>query len=133
MNVLDENIPEEGRRALVRAKVRVHQIGHDTGAKGMTDENIIPFLLRLRRPTFFTGDSDFYRRDLRHERYCLVWLDIQPGEVAEHVRRFLRHQEFNTHAKRMGSVIAVAPSGVSAWRLHAEAVSQSAWPSKGRK
>ena len=52
------------------------QIGVDIGRKGLDDEDIIPLLHRLNRPTFFTLDVDFWDRNLRHEGYCLAYLDI---------------------------------------------------------
>jgi hypothetical protein len=133
VNFLHENVPEEQRRLLLRGKIAVRQIGNEVGAAGMTDENILPLLHHLRRPTFFTRDADFYRRGLRHERYCLVWLDVRPADVAEHVRKFLRHPAFKAQAKRMGWVAHVAPSGISAWGPGAEKESHWPWPTKGRK
>ena len=66
---------------------------------------IIPLLHTLRRPTFFTRDHDFYKADLRHPGYCLVFLDVAFDEAAEFIRRFLRHTAFRTQAQRMGRVI----------------------------
>ncbi len=86
----------------------------------MKDESIIPFLLTLPHPTFFTLDWDYFRRDLCHSRYCLVVLDVGRDEVATFVRRLFRHPKFNTQAKRMGAVIRVSYVGLVAWHLHAE-------------
>jgi hypothetical protein len=133
VNVLDENVPEQQRLLLLRGKIAVRQIGNEVGAAGMTDEDILPLLHHLRRPTFFTRDSDFYRRGLRHERYCLVWLDVRFTDVAEYVRKFLRHPAFKAQARRMGWVVQVAPSGISAWGPGAEKETQWPWPTKGRK
>ena len=36
------------------------QIGVELGHKGMQDEEVIPFLLTLRRPTLFTRDLGLY-------------------------------------------------------------------------
>jgi hypothetical protein len=132
MNVLDENVADEQRRLLARWKISCRQIGVEVGTKGMTDENIIPLLHALHRPTFFTRDVDFYRSGLRHDRYCLVWLDVGVADVAEYVRRFLRHPEFNSQAKRMGTVVGVAPSGLSIWRLREDRAVHSDWPAKKR-
>ena len=109
-------------------RVSVRHIGHDLQAKGLTDENIIPLLLRLRRPTLFTGDRDFFRRPLCHPRYYLVQLAVRKRETASYVRRLLRHAAFDTQAKRMGTVLRVTPMGVTAWRLHAEAEEHVPWP-----
>jgi hypothetical protein len=133
VNVLDENVAEGQRLLLRRWRISTRQIGVDVGSGGMADEEIIPLLLELRRPTFFTRDADFFRRDLCHARYCLVWLDVRIGETADYVRRFLRHPEFNTQAKRLGTVVAVAPSGMSVWRLRVEREVHLEWPPKKRK
>ncbi|MCI0528720.1 MAG: hypothetical protein L0Y56_14880, partial [Nitrospira sp.] len=108
MNILDENIIESQRQRLRSWGVSIRHVGHDVGRKGMNDEEIIPFLHRLRHPTFFTRGSDFYKRSLCHARYCLVYLDVEKEEVTTFVRRLLRHREFNTEAKRMGTVIRIS-------------------------
>jgi hypothetical protein len=58
-------------------RVAARQIGYDVGRKGLKDEQIIPLLHTLDRPTFFTLDTDFYNRRLCHEGYCLVLCHIQ--------------------------------------------------------
>ncbi len=132
MNVLDANVFADQRLILRRWRIPSRQIGVDLGVKGMSDENIIPLLLELRRPTLFTLDADFYWPSLRHDRYCLVWLNVRGVEAAEYIRRFLRHPEFNTQAKRMSAVVAIAPAGLSVWRVGAEQVTHSVWPAKTR-
>lgn len=112
MNVLDENIPESQRQLLRRGRVRVRQIGVDAGRKGLKDSEIIPLLLQLDRPTFFTLDRDFYRQSLCHDDYCLVFLDVEEGTVADFIRGLLRRKELNTKAKRMGLVIRVMETGL---------------------
>jgi hypothetical protein len=119
MNVLDENISVIQRQLLRSWRIPVRHIGYDTGRKGMTDEEIIPFLLTLRRPTFFTLDWDFCTPDLCHARYCLVFLDVSREETARFVRRLLVHPELDTQAKRMGLVVRASHAGLFVWRLHA--------------
>ena len=119
MNLLDENIIESQRRLLRSWRIAIRHIGYDAGRQGMKDKEIIPFLHQLRRATFFSRDADFYDRSLCHARYCLVHLAVKKDEVAIFVRRFLHHREFDTHAKRMGTVIRVSHTGLSVWRLHA--------------
>ena len=80
----------------------------------MDDEEIIPFLLTLRRPTLFTRDLGLYHSALRHARYCLVTLAVRQYEAAHFVRRLLSHRDFNTQAKRMGTVIRVMHTGLVA-------------------
>ena len=127
MNVLDENIPERQRTLLRSGRVALRQIGVDLGRKGMKDHEIIPLLHQLDRPTFFTLDSDFYDRRLRHEGYCLVHLEIEEEMVADYVRRVLRHRELNTKAKRMGRVIRVVPTGLAVWFIHQEQEGRFSW------
>lgn len=127
MNILDENIIENQRKLLRSWRLAIRQIGYDVGRQGMKDEAIIPFLHQLRRPTFFTRDDDFYDRRLCHSRYCLVYLAVRKDEVAYLVRRFLRHQEFDTEAKRMGAVIQVSHIGISVWYRHATEETHCNW------
>ena len=59
MNVLDENISVIQRQLLRSWRISVRHIGYDAGRNGMTDEEIIPFLLTLRRPTFSHSTGTF--------------------------------------------------------------------------
>lgn len=93
----------------------------------MADDEIIPLLLRLRRPTFFTLDFDFYERSLCHLRYCLACLEVGQYEAATFARRLLYHREFDTEAKRMGTVIHVTHVGIAVWRLRAEQEVKLKW------
>jgi len=130
MNILDENILKDQRDLLLKWGVRIRQIGYEVSRKGIQDEDIIPWLLQLRHPTFFTLDSDFYARSLCHRDYCLVCLDVRQDEAATFVRRLLRHREFNTQAKRMGKVIRLSTVGLSVWEIHGEKESNFAWQSE---
>jgi hypothetical protein len=127
MNVLDENFPKDQRLILQGWRISVHHIGFDLGWDGMKDAEIFPLLHQLRRPTFFTFDLDFFRRRLCHAGYSLVYLVVPQTEAAAYVRRLLRHPDFNTQAKRMGSVIRVARPGLTVWRLHAESEESIPW------
>lgn len=120
MKILDENIPEHQRQKLKSWHIRVSQIGYDIGTKGMKDDEILVFLRTKRRSTFFTRDDDFYKRQLCHAHYCLVHLSVSRYDVAIFIRRFLHHPEFNTQAKRMGTVIRVSQIGLHFWQQHAE-------------
>src|SRR5213592_2777024 len=118
MNILDENILADQRQLLSAWRVPFRQIGYEVGQKGMTDEEIVPVLLRLPRPSFFTMDRDFYDPALRHGRYCLVYLDLKQSEAAIFIRRVLRHPELRTKTARMGKVIRASHSGMAMWILH---------------
>lgn len=113
MNILDENIPADQVQLLRRWKIWTHQVGQDVGRPGMDDEDeIIPLLLQLSRPTFFTRDLGFFQARLCHTGYCLACLAIGADEAATFIRRGLRHPEFDTHAKRLGKVIEFQKSGI---------------------
>lgn len=61
----------------------------------------LPLLHRARSArymNFFTLDHGFYRPMLRHQGYCLVFLDTWEDEAAEYSRRFLQHAAFHTQA-----------------------------------
>jgi hypothetical protein len=121
MNILDENIRADQRERLRQQyRIATRQIGYDIAQKGIKDEAILPFLPQLRRPTFFTRDRGFYDRRFCHRDYCLVWLDVETSQVAEYVRRVLRHVRLNTQAKRMGGIIRVSSAGLHIWRRHHE-------------
>ena len=120
MNILDENIIASQRQRLRSWRIPVRQIGVDIARKGLQDEEILPFLHHLRRPTFFTRDRGFYRREVCHRQYGIVYLAVVPEEVAVFVRRVLRHPRVNTQAKRMGTVVRAFHQGLGLWRLHAQ-------------
>ena len=100
MILLDESIGEDQAGLLRDRRITVRQIGRGLAAKGFLDEALLPLLHALRRPTFFTRDRDFFRRNLVHPRYCIVYLDVADSDTARFIRRFLRHAEFRTeHAE----------------------------------
>ncbi len=127
MIILDENFPESQRQLLKAWRIPVRQIGVEISRKGIQDDEIIPLLLRLRQPTFFTLDNDFYSRRLCHARYCLVCVDVAQYEAAVFVRRFLHHPNFDTEAKRMGNVVRLSHAGIYLWRLHVENEARLDW------
>ena len=93
----------------------------------MPDEEIIPLLQRMRRPTFVTWDCDFFDKTLCNDRYCLAYFDVRALQVAEYVRRFLRHPHFKTWSQRRGCVVRAAASGIAAWRVRAARGSRHRW------
>jgi len=107
MNVLNEDSPDDQRRWLLAKRVRVQKIGRDIGRSGLKDDGIIPCLLQLNRPTFFTLYQNFCDRRLCHQEYCIVYLEMDDDVVADYVRRVLRHPELNSKRNRMGLVIRV--------------------------
>jgi hypothetical protein len=127
MILLDENIPEGQRRALRRSRVALRQIGVDLGRAGMKDDEIFPLLHGLSRPTFFTCDSDFNHYRVCHPKYCLVYLDVDEGRVAEFVRRLLGHPKFNTKTKRMGLVIRIDESLITVRKYKQRSIRRFGW------
>ena len=113
MNVLDANIPIPERVKLRGLRIRCRRIGDELATQDTDDSAILPLLHALGRATFFTRDRDFWRAELCHPRYCLVFLDVPVRELANYIRRFLRHPVFNTTARRLGCVV----------RVHAECMS----------
>lgn len=128
--MLDENLPADQQQLLRNWRIHFRFVGVDVAASGAKDENLIPLLHRLSHPTFFTLDHDFYRRDWTHPDYCLVWLDVRKGEAAEFIRYFLRHQSFNTQARRMGIVARVRAEGVIYWQAGKPSSLLVSWPAK---
>jgi hypothetical protein len=115
--VLDENILDGQRLLLEGWKMPARQVGLDAGRKGLKDEEIVVLLRSLRQPTFFTRDQGFYASELRHPRYAIVVANVGQYELAAFVRRLLRHAQFDTHAKRAGRVVRIAPHGIAWWQL----------------
>jgi len=117
VNILDEDISAIECKRLRARRVHFRQIGIAIGRLGMKDRNdIIPLLHTLRHSTFFTRDHGFYHPGLRHPAYCLVYLDVAFDEIAEFIRRFLRHPAFRTRAQRMGRIVRVHSGGVIYWQ-----------------
>ncbi len=127
MNILDENLPRDQVELLRAWRIRCRWTSRDLALQGLQDDEIIPRLLRLSRPTFFSRDSDFYRRELAHARYCLVWLDADVEETAFFIRRVLNHTALNTQAKRMGKVVRVHPDGLEYWTKAASSPTKLDW------
>jgi len=128
MLLLDENLPADQHRLLRKWRIRFRIIGVDEAESGLDDENLLPLLHRLPRPTFFTLDRDFYRLDWAHPNHCLAWLDVPSSDSAEYIRRFLRLPTFDTQAKRMGVVARIYVGGVVRWQAKRSASQSLRWP-----
>jgi hypothetical protein len=128
MNLLDENIPADEVELLRACRLRVSQIGEDVAAAGISDEDIVPLLHRLKGVTFFTRDGGFYDRTLVHARYCIAVVDVRRNETASFIRRFLRHPKFRRRADRLGHVLRVSHVGVHYWTMPARRQLIEMWP-----
>jgi hypothetical protein len=77
----------------------------------------------LAQPTLFTHDWDFWTPRLCHPGNCIAHLAVEDKEAADYIRRFLRHPQFATAAKRLGKVIQVRQTGLALYTsLHGKAV-----------
>lgn len=127
MLVLDENFRLEQQAVLHAWGIRTRKVGKDLAAFGTDDADLIPLLLRQPSPTFFTHDEDFWRPSLRHPAYCLVWLDVEDTRGALYVRRFLRHVDFDTKAKRLGKIVRVHAGGLAFYDSRHGKAKSAAW------
>ncbi len=116
MNLLDENVRDDQRDLLRQWRIPFRQVGREISRFGIQDEDLIPVLCRLKNPTLFTQDKDFFNPRLAHARYSLIFLEVSNIEVAEYISRVLRHPNFCTKAQRMGKVLRVHGSGIRYWQ-----------------
>jgi hypothetical protein len=93
----------------------------------MQDENVVPFLLHLKRPTLLTRDADFFERRLVHARYGIAWFEVDSGETAFFIRRFLSHPFFKLSAQ-LGRVLHIQSSGIEYWSKKSNVLTQVDWP-----
>jgi len=127
VNLLDENIPLDQRDILRAWGIRCRVIGQDIAPLSIADDNIIVLLQRLKQPTFFTRDKDFFKRALCHPAYALVWLDAEPEEAALFIRRVLKHPRLGDKASRMGMVASAHHDGIQFWQRHRAALQRAVW------
>lgn len=127
MNVLDENIIASQRTQLREWRIPFRQIGRELAGQGVEDPQLIPLLLRLKQPTFFTRDFDFFKPQTCHSRYCVAWLNVRPEQAAFYIRRFLRHPAFRTRQQRMGNVARIHPGGIRCWQYGRRGLLQLDW------
>ncbi len=127
MHVLDENMDDAYLGALEHLGIRAQKVGKSVGRKGITDENVIPLLHRLRSVTFFTRDKDYKRSRLCHDRYCLVYLDVEKAKTIEFIHRVLRHPAFRTWAQRRGKLIWVRLTGMRVWQVNVQTPEDIPW------
>lgn len=127
MILLDENIRDDQAIQLRRWHIRARFLVEDFTQVGTQDPEIIPILHRLKEATLFTHDRDFFRRDLTHKNYCLVWLEVFDGKAAEFVRALLKHDLFDTAAKRMGIVAHAHHGGIDFWERNRPSLRRVQW------
>lgn len=113
MILLDENIVEEQRAELRAWRSSIRQIGREIERKGHNDYEIISVLQRFRDVTFLTSDRDYYKPNLLHKKYCLVWFDVDQKLFSIYARMFLSHKYFKVRRNRIGKIIRVHLSGMN--------------------
>jgi hypothetical protein len=130
--VVDEQIDYDKVTALLKRWITAEQIGYEVGHKGFSDERITSLLLRLKRRTLVTIDREFYRRQLRHAGYCLIYFDFRPSQQSQIpilLRRLFQIPGFRTIRERMGKVVKVSATGISYWQLGVQEEQHLDWPS----
>jgi hypothetical protein len=127
VNIVDENIPMEERALLKKWRIRFRFIGQEIAHFGVKDPDILRVLHHLKQPTLFTRDDDFFARDLCHDSYCLLWLNVEREESAHYIRAFLRHPRFQTKGARMGIVARAHPDAIHFWKSKSGEMQQVQW------
>ncbi len=120
MYLLDENITKDQKDLLEKWHYHVKQIGIDIKSKGIKDEQIITFLQQVNGVLFLTRDNDFFKKELCHTNYCIVYLDVEKFEVAYHIRKFLKHSSFNNSKKRLGKIIKVNQTVIQYYLINSD-------------
>ncbi len=116
MIILDHNITRDQTEQLQQWRIHFRQIGFQIGRPEWDDQQeILRYLHKTNRATFFTRDFDFYLPELCHDNYCLVVIAFPTLETATNIRKLLRHQQFKTKAQRCGKVIKLSPGKIAWW------------------
>ncbi len=76
MFVIDENVSELEVLRLRKAGIRVRLIGDEVARTGDADENLLPILLKLKKPVLLTQDKDFFQFKWLHT-HSFGWMFIQ--------------------------------------------------------
>jgi hypothetical protein len=130
--VVDEQINHGKVTVPLKRWITAEQIGYEVGHKGLPDEQITSLLLRLKRRTLITIDREFYRRQLCHAGYCLIYFDFRPSQQSQIpilLRRLFQIPGFRTIRERMGRVVKVSVTGISYWQLGVQEKQYLDWPS----
>jgi len=118
--LLDENITKDQKELLEKWRFHVKQIGVDFTNKGIKDEQVVTLLQQLKGVLFLTRDSDFFKKDLCHPNYCIVFLDVEKYEVAFYIKKFLRHTLFNSNRKRLGKIVKLNQTYIQYYTVKSE-------------
>lgn len=128
MIVLDHNIAEDQSQLLRDWRIHFKQIGVEAGRPEWEDfQEILRYLHQHKKTTFFTNDFDFFQPQLLHADYALIVIAAPIKETAAFIKRFLRHSQFKTKAKRCGKVIRLSPRVISWWEIGTERQKNLPW------
>src|SRR5882724_4219049 len=125
-HVLDELFDESVYEQLKARRIAIDKVGAGFGKTGWLDEHILQALHGSGK-TLHTRDHGFYRRSRAHLSYCIVYYDVPLAEMVASIRRFLRHPQFNTHAKRLGKVIKITGQRIEFWQRDRSTKSVIRW------
>ena len=130
--VLDEHLAHEVVTESLKSWITVEQIGFELKRKGLSDEEVIRLLRRLKRRTLVTLDKGFYAPKLCDRNYCLVYFDVtmaRQSGIPLLLRRLFRLPGFRTIRERMGKVVRVhSDVGVSFYTLGDTREHHLPWP-----
>jgi hypothetical protein len=116
--ILDHNVPRDQVAQLRRWHIRGVQIGFEVGRPEWLDQDeIVRYLQRHKRCTFFTRDVGFFGKRRCHRNHSIVIVTGPPLETAALIRRFLRHPRFATFAMRAGRVFKLTASTIAVCEL----------------
>jgi hypothetical protein len=114
--VVDEHLGHHDVTEPLQRFVTAQQIGVELSqAKGLSDEQIIPFLRSLKRRTFVTIDDWFYKLRLCDNAYCLIYFHLtmeQQVQIPSLLRRLFKIEGFRTVRERMGKVVHVGHEAI---------------------
>jgi hypothetical protein len=127
MIICDENIDVEQVHLLRSWHFKVQKIGVDISRSGIDDSQILPLLHLLKYPTFVTWDAGFYRRELTHPKYCIIYLETPQHTIAKTIKRLISRSEFSTRSSRMGKVIHVAATSIRFWQFKVQQEHRIDW------
>ena len=91
------------------------------------DPNIITASHHPKQPTFFTRDKDFFSRELCHNAYCLVWLNVPRAESAQFIRAFLHQPGFRIRADLMGVTARAHSDAIHFWKGKGRELQEVEW------
>ena len=127
MYLLDENITKDQKELLEKWRYNVRKISVDVATKGIKDTQIITLLQQLHGVLFLTRDTDFFKHNYCHPNYCIVYLDVEKNETVWFIRKFLRHPDFNTSAKRLGKIVKVNQTLIQFYTLKSKDINTKSY------